>query len=67
MKLVVVEFQDAVDTTILGLGTTVSISDGTNNVQNGTVQARVDMVNPPPPELIPHSHPAQTLVGPAQQ
>lgn len=45
MKLLVIKYDDGVDTSILPKGTTVSVSDGgQNTLPNGVVMSSVDML-----------------------
>jgi len=46
MKLLVIQFDDSVDTSALIPETDVDVTDGTTMVA-GSIQAQVNMVNPP--------------------
>ncbi len=66
MKLVAVKFDDAVDVSafIAGQGG-VTVSNGINTIAGGTVVFAAPVYEPPP-EVVPHDHPASTDVGPSQ-
>lgn len=57
MKLVIVQYDDTVDTSILPKGTVVSVSDGTNTLSNGKVYGIMDAMNPEPTVSPSHIHP----------
>ena len=63
MKLVTVQFNDSVDISVLAKGTTgISVTDGTNTLENGIIRILSD-VSEPEPEIVQHTHPA--AIGPA--
>lgn len=60
MRLLTIQFEDSVDVSSLPKGTTVTVSDGSNTVSDGTVLAVSDVQDP---EVLPHNHPANTTIG----
>lgn len=56
MKIVVLEFDDTVDTSALILGATPTVTIGTTNIIGGIVLTSFPLPNPPAPTLVPHIH-----------
>ena len=62
MRLLCIQFDDTVDPTLIPKGTTgITVGDGTNTVVEGKVVAWTDAINP---EVVEHTHPASTAIGP---
>ena len=58
MKVIIIKFDESVDITFLPKGTTVSVTDGTNTLNNGIVLTLIDILESEP-ILLPHSHSAE--------
>jgi len=56
MKLIVVQFDDAVDVSVIPKGSTVSINGNSTTLQGGVVRMLVDGLDAPP-DLTAHIHP----------
>jgi len=53
MKLVTVQFEDSVDITVLPIGEPVSITNGTDSIDDGSIMSQTVMIEP---ELVDHTH-----------
>ncbi len=61
MKLVVVRYDDAIDISSIQAGQAGAV----NTIVGGTVVFAAPVYEPPP-EVVPHNHPASTNVGTSQ-
>lgn len=58
MKLIIVQYDNSVDTSAITSGKTVSVIEGTTELANGKVLATVEAQDPPvaTPVLVAHEH-----------